>query len=62
MASLMHKAGFPAGVVNVLSGLGPVAGARLAEHPDVRKLSFTGSTATGRRASASFRNRFMRSC
>ncbi|KAI5818079.1 aldehyde dehydrogenase domain-containing protein [Pyronema omphalodes] len=48
MASLMHKAGFPAGVVNILSGLGPVAGARLAEHPDVRKLSFTGSTATGR--------------
>jgi len=45
----VKEAGFPPGVVNVLSGLGPVAGARIAEHPDIRKLSFTGSSATGKR-------------
>lgn len=39
----------PAGVLNSVSGLGPVTGAELAGHPDVAKISFTGSTATGRR-------------
>lgn len=47
-ASLIHAAGFPPGVVNVLSGDGPSCGAALAAHKDVRRLSFTGSTATGR--------------
>ena len=41
--------GFPPGVVNIVNGTGADAGARLAEHPDVDKISFTGSTATGRR-------------
>ena len=44
---LMQEAGVPDGVVNVVTGLGPEAGAALASHPDVDKLVFTGSTATG---------------
>ncbi|KAF8541643.1 aldehyde dehydrogenase domain-containing protein [Trichophaea hybrida] len=48
IATLVKEAGFPPGVLNVLSGLGPVAGARIAEHPDIRKVSFTGSTTTGK--------------
>jgi len=47
LGELAVEAGIPAGVVNVTPGLGPVAGAALARHPDVRKISFTGSTATG---------------
>lgn len=42
-------AGLPAGVVNIVNGLGAEAGQALAEHPGVDKVSFTGSTATGRR-------------
>src|SRR5262249_14549792 len=49
IAELMAEVGFPPGVVNVVPGYGAVAGQHLAEHPDVRKISFTGSTATGRR-------------
>jgi acyl-CoA reductase-like NAD-dependent aldehyde dehydrogenase len=44
----MVEAGLPAGVVNLVSGGGPGAGAPLAEHKDVPVISFTGSTATGR--------------
>lgn len=44
----MKEAGFPPGVVNILSGDGPTCGAHLAAHPDIGRLSFTGSTATGR--------------
>jgi aldehyde dehydrogenase (NAD+) len=42
------EAGVPAGVVNVVSGHGEAAGAALTHHPDVRLISFTGSTDTGR--------------
>jgi aldehyde dehydrogenase (NAD+) len=42
----------PAGVFNLVTGLGPVAGQALAEHPDVDMVSFTGSTAVGRRIGA----------
>lgn len=49
IAELMHEVGFPAGVVNVVPGYGHTAGQRLAEHPDVGKIAFTGSTAIGRR-------------
>ncbi|KAI9834118.1 MAG: aldehyde dehydrogenase (NAD(P)(+)) ald5 [Phylliscum demangeonii] len=45
---LVKEAGFPPGVINLLSGLGPVAGAALAAHMDVDKIAFTGSTAIGR--------------
>ena len=42
------EAGLPPGVLNVVPGLGEVAGAALAEHPGVDKIAFTGSTVTGR--------------
>lgn len=48
LATLIKAAGFPAGVVNILNGRGPTAGAALASHADVDKIAFTGSTATGR--------------
>ena len=48
LASLMQEAGVPDGVVNVVPGLGSTAGAALVEHPDVDKISFTGSPATGK--------------
>jgi len=49
IAELMAEVGFPAGVVNMVPGYGHTAGQRLAEHPGVSKIAFTGSTATGRR-------------
>jgi phenylacetaldehyde dehydrogenase len=48
LADLMHRAGLPSGVVNVLTGYGHEVGAALAAHPGVDKVAFTGSTATGR--------------
>ena len=47
LAELASKAGFPAGVLNVLPGFGPTAGAALVRHPDVDKIAFTGSTEVG---------------
>ncbi|GAB5457822.1 MAG: aldehyde dehydrogenase DhaS [Henriciella sp.] len=49
LAELAVEAGFPAGVFNVITGLGHTAGKMLAEHPDVDKVAFTGSTATGKK-------------
>jgi aldehyde dehydrogenase (NAD+) len=49
LGELIAEAGFAPGVVNIVPGFGHTAGARLAEHPDVAKVSFTGSTETGRR-------------
>jgi (Z)-2-((N-methylformamido)methylene)-5-hydroxybutyrolactone dehydrogenase len=46
-AALATEAGFPDGVLNVVSGDGPLVGSALARHPGVDKVSFTGSTATG---------------
>src|SRR5271156_6906558 len=48
LAELVHEAGFPEGVVNVLSGYGEGAGAPLAAHDLVDKIAFTGSTEVGR--------------
>jgi len=48
LSQLALEAGVPAGVINVVTGLGSVVGQRLAEHPDVDLLSFTGSTATAK--------------
>jgi acyl-CoA reductase-like NAD-dependent aldehyde dehydrogenase len=48
-AKLVEEAGFPAGVVQVLPGIGSVTGEALALHPGVQKVSFTGSTEVGRR-------------
>ncbi|KAF8471688.1 aldehyde dehydrogenase domain-containing protein [Kalaharituber pfeilii] len=47
LAQLIKEAGFPAGVVNVLPGYGPKAGAAIASHPGIDKIAFTGSTFTG---------------
>ncbi|NVI91901.1 aldehyde dehydrogenase [Actinomadura sp. BRA 177] len=47
VGELALEAGLPDGVVQVLPGAGPVAGRRLVEHPDVRKIVFTGSTRVG---------------
>ena len=48
LADLALEAGVPAGVVNVVTGTGAVTGAALVSHPGVDKISFTGSTSTGR--------------
>lgn len=47
-AKLVKEAGFPPGVINILSGFGKTAGAALSAHMDVDKIAFTGSTAVGR--------------
>ena len=47
-AKLLVEAGFPPGVVNILSGFGKTAGAAIASHMSVDKVAFTGSTITGR--------------
>lgn len=49
LAALVEKAGFPPGVFNVVTGYGHEAGDALSRHPLVGKLSFTGSTETGRK-------------
>ncbi|MEV6338797.1 phenylacetaldehyde dehydrogenase StyD [Nocardia vinacea] len=48
LGKLIDEAGFPPGVVNIVPGLGKVAGAALVRHPDVDKVSFTGSPEVGR--------------
>ncbi len=47
MAKLAQEAGIPDGVINVIPGYGPTAGAPLVEHPEVDKIAFTGSTEIG---------------
>ncbi|KAJ1439010.1 Aldehyde/histidinol dehydrogenase [Sesbania bispinosa] len=47
LGEICKEVGLPPGVLNILSGLGPEAGAPLASHPDVDKIAFTGSSATG---------------
>jgi aldehyde dehydrogenase (NAD+) len=51
-AELVDRAGFPPGVFNVVTGFGSEAGAALAAHPEVRGITFTGSTETGRTIAA----------
>lgn len=48
IAELAAEVGFPAGVINVVPGYGATAGQRIVDHPDIAKVSFTGSTAVGR--------------
>ena len=48
LGELIVEAGFPEGVVNIVTGYGETAGAALAAHPDVDKVAFTGSTAVGK--------------
>ncbi len=51
LAELFEQVGLPAGVFNLVTGLGSVVGEALAAHPDVDMVSFTGSTAAGKRVS-----------
>ena len=59
LVQTLIDAGLPPGVVNIVAGLGPSAGAALVEHPDVRAISFTGSSEIGsligQRAAATFK-------
>jgi len=52
MCSLIKEAGFPPGSVNVLAGYGPTVGQAIAEHMDIQKVAFTGSTLVGRKVMA----------
>ena len=49
LAEIIHEAGLPPGVFNLVNGLGPVVGEVLATHPEIDMLSFTGSTRAGKR-------------
>jgi acyl-CoA reductase-like NAD-dependent aldehyde dehydrogenase len=51
LAEVIHEVGLPAGVFNLVTGFGPVAGEALVNHPDVDMISFTGSTRAGKRIS-----------
>ena len=59
LAELVLEAGFPPGAVNVVTGFGPEAGQALVDHPDLAKISFTGSTGTGARIAANTAARFI---
>lgn len=52
VAELALEVGFPPGVVNVITGMGPTAGAAIAAHPNIDKVAFTGSTAVGQKIMA----------
>jgi acyl-CoA reductase-like NAD-dependent aldehyde dehydrogenase len=60
LASLLAEAGLPDGTVNVVPGLGPVAGQALVDHPGVDKISFTGSPEVGRQIQISAAQTFKR--
>jgi aldehyde dehydrogenase (NAD+) len=53
LTDILHRAGLPAGVLNLIVGSGSVAGQTLLDSPDLAGLTFTGSTATGRRVALS---------
>ena len=61
IGELALEAGIPPGVFNVIPGLGPIAGAGLAEHPLVDKVVFTGGTEVGRIISVATASRFAKS-
>lgn len=47
-SKLLNEAGVPKGVVNIVSGFGKIVGEKISRHPKIKKIAFTGSTATGR--------------
>jgi aldehyde dehydrogenase (NAD+) len=49
MCSLVQEAGFPPGVLNLVTGYGPTAGAAISSHMKIEKIAFTGSTLVGRK-------------
>lgn len=57
---VIEEVGFPPGVVNLLTGFGPSAGAPLAAHPDVDKITFTGENATGQKILDAAKNNMKR--
>ena len=57
-SELAHEAGLPAGLLNVLHGLGPEVGQPIVEHPRITAISFTGGTATGRIVAATAASMF----
>ena len=59
LAQLIDEAGFPPGVINVVTGFGAEAGQALVDHRDLAKISFTGSTGTGARIAAAAAARFI---
>jgi len=48
IAECFHEAGLPKGVINIVNGLGNIVGTEITNHPDIAKISFTGSTAVGK--------------
>ncbi|KAI1838241.1 hypothetical protein DTO006G1_4680 [Penicillium roqueforti] len=60
VANLIEKAGFPPGVINIISGFGNPTGAALASHMTIRCISFTGSTATGQKIQTAAANSNMK--
>lgn len=60
LAECLHGAGLPKGVFNIVNGLGNVVGAELSRHPDIAKVTFTGSTAVGREILRSAADTFKR--
>jgi acyl-CoA reductase-like NAD-dependent aldehyde dehydrogenase len=60
IAQLMHDAGLPDGVFNVVTGVGEVTGEALIRHPDVAKVAFTGSTPVGKHVMAAASERLAR--
>jgi aminomuconate-semialdehyde/2-hydroxymuconate-6-semialdehyde dehydrogenase len=52
LSKICIEAGLPAGVLNIVHGLGPTAGQAIVEHPEIKAISFTGGTTTGRRLAA----------
>src|SRR5690606_30721458 len=53
LSKICIEAGLPAGVLNIVHGLGTKAGQAIVEHPDIPLISFTGGTSTGRHIAAS---------
>ncbi|CAN5477898.1 aldehyde dehydrogenase DhaS [soil metagenome] len=60
LAQLAEMAGFPKGVINIVTGLGHVAGSAMTTHAGIDKISFTGSTATGRKVLDAAQGNFKR--
>jgi acyl-CoA reductase-like NAD-dependent aldehyde dehydrogenase len=60
LARIAAEAGIPDGVINVVTGLGATAGRALSEHPDVKKVTFTGGTEVGRTVGVAAAQRFAR--
>jgi phenylacetaldehyde dehydrogenase len=60
LGALIREAGIPAGVVNIVTGLGRVAGAALVAHPGVAKIAFTGSTEVGKQIGRTAMDRMAR--